>query len=198
MLLANAATAYVVDLEGDGNTPPELVELALIEIRDWHHVERHHHWLVQPTRPITKFASKIHGIENDDVLDAPRFSDIENDVRELIEGCPVIGHNVSVDVNVLKRQMPEWTPIGSLDTLKLAKQLIPGMTSYSLQKLAAALNLKASVSSPEYARPHSAIYDAALTSQLFFRLLHDHQSLGLEHILQLALIADSADLQLPL
>jgi len=49
--------------------------------------------LVNPTIPISKEASAIHGISNDDVKDKATFKEIANELDEFIEGCDLGGFN---------------------------------------------------------------------------------------------------------
>jgi exodeoxyribonuclease X len=70
----------VVDVEGDGQQPPDLVELAVVPIVGGI-IGCPACWLVKPARPISPRATRIHGLTNQDVADAPAFADIEAEVR---------------------------------------------------------------------------------------------------------------------
>ena len=65
----------VADVEGNGQQPPDLVELAVLPITDGVLGEPVS-WLVKPPRPITYFATSIHGISSMHVASAPAFGDI--------------------------------------------------------------------------------------------------------------------------
>ena len=65
----------VVDVEGNGQQPPDLVELAVVPIAGGI-IGEPASWLVRPDAPIRHFATRIHGITNDDVASAPAFADI--------------------------------------------------------------------------------------------------------------------------
>jgi DNA polymerase III epsilon subunit-like protein len=187
---------YVVDFEGNGDTPPDIVELAIVEVLDWTRVGRSYYWLLRPSAPITKFVSRIHGLTDRDVIGAPPFSTIESELRQLLKSATVIAHNAHVDANALARKLPGWEPVRILDTLRLARRLKPGLASYSLHKLCAALNIE-HLGVGREGCAHSAAYDAAITAQLFFRLAADHCQLGLDRILQLATIPQEREPQLP-
>jgi DNA polymerase III epsilon subunit-like protein len=187
---------YVVDFEGNGDSPPDIVELALIEIQGWERVGKAHYWLLKPSKSIAGIACRIHGITNADVETSPTFSDVQVDVRALLTDATLIGHSVAGDVGALKRKLPDWTPTRVLDTLRLAKRLKPGMPSYSLHRLGAALNLQLPPKEGRIGRPHSAYYDALLTAQLFLALLNDHRSLGTERILYMCTVQQSIEQKL--
>lgn len=164
-------TFWVVDLEGNGATPPEMVELAMFEVKALVPTGRSRHWLVQPDIPISNFATRIHGIKNKDLAGAPGFDDIADDVLALIEGAAIVGHNVRVDLDVLQRALPDWEPTAAIDTIRIAKAVRPGMPSYALAKLAAALDIVVEDVGGDRAKEHSAPYDAKLTAMLFAKLL---------------------------
>ena len=66
-------TYVAVDVEGNGEQPPDLVELAAVPIVAGV-VEEPASWLVKPKTSITHVAARIHGLTNDDVADARRSS----------------------------------------------------------------------------------------------------------------------------
>jgi DNA polymerase III epsilon subunit-like protein len=86
----------VVDIEGNGQQPPDLVELAIVPIEHGK-IGEPQSWLVRPTAPITGFARRIHGISNDDVADAPAFAEIEPVIRPLLTDAVFVAHNAPAD-----------------------------------------------------------------------------------------------------
>ncbi|HYF87474.1 3'-5' exonuclease [Azospirillum sp.] len=162
---------WIVDVEGSGGTPPEIVQIALTEICSLRLGERMWEWLIQPSAPITPIATRIHGISNDDVESAPTISDIADDIMMWTDGSVVIGHNVRVDVDIIKRSIPEWKPAMAIDTLRIAKIVLPGMESYSLQKLGLRLGCSDEAARISGKTHHSALYDSVLTALLFIEFL---------------------------
>lgn len=162
---------WVVDVEGSGSSPPELVEMALVQLRELSLTGAKRHWLIRPEGPIQPMATRIHGLSDEDVTDAPSIADIEDDVLECLDGASIVGHNVKVDLDVISRSIVEWRPIAAFDTLRLAKSLRPGLKSYSLANLGAEFDLSARSGELTGATHHSAIYDATLAALLFIHLL---------------------------
>ncbi|MEX5711619.1 3'-5' exonuclease [Parafrankia sp. FMc6] len=154
----------VVDLEGNGQQPPDLVELAVVPITAGV-IGKPVTWLVRPQTPITGFARRIHGITNEMVADAPVFADIEKDVRTALEGVAIVAHNAPVDLGVLHRKLPGWEPVEAFDTLRLARRLRPDRVSYRLGALVEAFDLAEGL--PPELRPHRAAYDALVAARLF-------------------------------
>jgi DNA polymerase III epsilon subunit-like protein len=157
----------VVDVEGNGHQPPDLVELAIVPIEDGR-IGDPAAWLVQQHQPITPIARRIHGITNAMVADAPRFSDVEAAVRAHLDGVVLIAHNAGVDLGVLRRKMPDLAPTAVLDTLRLARRLLPDQPSHRLGALAEALHLVDGL--PPGLVPHRASYDALVAARLFVYL----------------------------
>ncbi len=154
----------VVDLEGNGQRPPDLVELAVVPITGGV-IGQPLTWLVRPETAITGFARRIHGITDEMVADAPTFSDIEKEVRSALDGRVFVAHHAAVDLGVLRRKLGGWEPGEVFDTLKLARRLRPERISYRLGALVDAFDLAAGI--PPELRPHRATYDALVTARLF-------------------------------
>lgn len=169
----------VVDVEGNGQRPPDLVEAACLPI-DGGVPGPVQTWLVHPPRPITGLVRRIHGISNADVATAPRTADVAEQIRAALAGRVVIGHHVHVDLAVLGRELDGWTPTAALDTLRLAKAIWPGRPSYSLDALTslggpltqptAFSPAAASALPPAVHGRHRAGYDVTLTAALFLAL----------------------------
>lgn len=157
----------VVDVEGNGRRPPDLVELAAVPIVGGI-IGEPTSWLVKPTQPITYFAKKIHGISNEDVADAPVFAYVEADVRKALDASALIGHAAHVDVGVLQRELGDWECPEVFDTLKLARRLLLDRDSYKLGALVDAFYLADDLDG--HLKPHRATYDALVTARLFVHL----------------------------
>lgn len=157
----------VVDVEGNGQQPPELVEVAVVPVVGGM-IGEPLCWLTKPEHPIKYFATRIHGLTNDDVADAPPFADLADEVRTALDVDALVAHNAHVDVGVLQRQLGEWEPPEVFDTLKLAKRFLSARVSYKLGVLTDAYDLAAGL--PAGLSPHRATYDALVTARLFVLL----------------------------
>jgi DNA polymerase III epsilon subunit-like protein len=157
----------VADVEGNGQQPPDLVELAILPITDGT-IGQPVTWLVKPPRPIRHFATSIHGISAEDVASAPAFAEIEHEVRRSLTDRAIIAHNAHVDVDALRRELAGWEVPEVFDTLKLARELLPGQPSYKLGALVEKLSLDDGM--PPGLTPHRAAYDVLVTARLFVHL----------------------------
>lgn len=158
----------VVDVEGNGARPPDLVELAVVPITSGR-IGDPTSWLVRPTSPITWQARKVHGITNDQVAALPTFDAVRDAVTSHVaDEVVLVGHNVRVDLDVLRRKLPGWQPHAVLDTLRLARALLPHLSSHKLGVLVEHLDLATDL--PEELQPHRATYDALVTARLLAAL----------------------------
>jgi exodeoxyribonuclease X len=157
----------VVDVEGNGHQPPELVEVAVVPIAGGI-AGAPLTWLIKPEHQIRYFATRIHGLTDQDVAGAPAFAAVEPEIRKALDADAVIAHNAHVDVGALQRQLGEWQCPEVFDTLKLARRLMPGQMSYKLGALAEAFSLADGL--PAGLSPHRATYDALVTARLFLHL----------------------------
>lgn len=157
----------VVDVEGNGQQPPDLVELAAVPIVNGI-VGEPKTWLVKPDELITGFARRIHGISNEDVFASPLFAYVEADVLKALDASALIAHNAHIDVGVLQRKLGDWECPEVFDTLKLARRLLPGRASYKLGALVDEFDLANGLD--ETLQPHRAGYDAIVTARLFVQI----------------------------
>lgn len=163
----------VVDVEGNGHQPPDLVELAVVPIVDGV-IGEPVTWLFEPEQPITPMARRIHGISNDMVMGAPVFASLAADVHACLDDAVIVAHNAGVDLGVLKRKLPGFKPDNVLDTLRLARRLLPDQPNHRLGSLVSALDLGRDL--PLGLRPHRAGYDALVAARLFVYLANSAAS----------------------
>lgn len=150
----------VVDVEGNGRFPPEIIEIAVLPVAGTAvSPEELLSWLVRPQKSITPFITrKVHGISNEDVAGCPEWKDVGPKVSRLMFGRILVAHNASVGRKVLSTHLPEWKPLLVLDTLRLAEALWPGLRSYKLANLIEHAELDTSALAD--LGHHRAAYDA--------------------------------------
>jgi DNA polymerase III epsilon subunit-like protein len=180
----------VVDVEGNGQSPPEIIEIAVLPVTgDDVVVERMRSWLIRPARPITPIVSrKVHGITNSDVAERPTWAEVSEVVEAALDGRVVVAHNASVERRVIGDHLPGWAPSMVLDTLKLAKAVWPGLVGgYSLDKLVTHAQLDLSVVADH--GYHRAAWDTWAAWQLLVRLVEDSR-LEWESLVQAAALGE--------
>ncbi|MBT2397215.1 3'-5' exonuclease [Streptomyces sp. ISL-100] len=158
----------VVDVEGNGANPPDLVEVAALPIRDGQpDTTTAGAWLIRPPVPVTPFAAKVHGLTNDRLATSPTWTEVADDVRTFLGNAWICAHNAHVDHRVLTRHLPNWEPAGVLDTLRLARATYPDAPAHSLDALIEYARLELSAAP---AQRHRATYDAFATATLLLTM----------------------------
>ena len=162
----------VLDTETTGFDPrtgDRLIEVGCIEIMDLLPTGRTFHRFVNPERLIPPDATRVHGITDDKVKDAPKFAEIVIDLMDFIGDAPVIAHNAQFDRNFIDHECGRcgqallhenrW-----IDTLQLAQRRWPGMPN-SLDALCK--RYKVSLADRSF---HGALIDARLLAEVYLEL----------------------------
>ncbi|MCJ1677053.1 3'-5' exonuclease [Streptomyces sp. APSN-46.1] len=159
---------FVVDVEGNGANPPDLVEIAAVPVENgMPQPDGARTWLIRPPTPIPSRISRIHGITNEMTADAPTWPEIAKDVQELLDGAWICAHSASVEYGLLTRHMPHWQPAGVIDTLRLARAAFPGHKGFGLDALITHTGIRLD---DVAGTRHRAGYDAHATALLLHHL----------------------------
>jgi len=176
-------TFLVVDVEGNGHKPHEIIELASVPIRSGSIQNDANQWLFRPIKSVTQRATDLHGITNEVLANKPTFQELAPTIHSALGDEILIGHNVHIDYQLIKKQIPQWEPLLVLDTIKLAKAVAPTLKSYALSSLISEFIMS---DLPPGSR-HRAMYDAVATAKLFLILV---QKLDQDGQLTLATLAE--------
>ncbi|MDL1913788.1 MAG: 3'-5' exonuclease [Bergeyella sp.] len=163
----------LVDIEGNGGGYGQecIIEIALFRF-DGHKITNQFISLVNPEEPITPYVQRLTGITPGMVKQAPKFYEIAKFIMEITHGTTLVGHNVEYDYRMLRQSFKRLGfeyQIPVLDTLPLAKKLIPEAESYSLGNLVKSLRIP-------HVKVHRAEDDARATLELFRFLMRKDKS----------------------
>ncbi|MBF6066188.1 3'-5' exonuclease [Nocardia terpenica] len=162
----------VVDVEGNGQNPPEIIEIAVLPVDGPTTPIALRSWLIKPKQPVTSLVTrKVHGIKNADLAHCPSWHEVADDIEKELSGRVLVAHNATVERRVLAAHLPDWNPPLILDTLRLAKSVWRGLDSYALDKLIERGQLDTdAVAGQGY---HRAGYDTWAAWQLLCALITD-------------------------
>ncbi|MFT7837714.1 3'-5' exonuclease [Saccharothrix sp. BKS2] len=177
----------VVDVEGNGGGPPLIVEIAVLPVDGPVTDVGVRSWLVRPAQPISPHARRVHGIGDADVVDRPRWHVVAPEVEAALTGRTLVAHNAATEYRVLGAHLPGWRPPMVLDTLRLARQVWPDLSGYSLNELVAHAGLEADTVAGR--RPHRAGYDTWCAWRLFLVLV-EHSGLDWDGLVRAAALKD--------
>lgn len=158
----------IVDIETTGGSPKtgRITEIAIV-VHDGNKVVDTYSSLVNPGVSIPPYIQRMTGITDEMVAAAPDFPDVAPEIISYTENCVLVAHNATFDYSFLVK---EFNRMGhhfhrrKLCTVRLSRQLLPGLSSYSLGKLCEEIDIKIS-------DRHRAMGDASATAILFERLM---------------------------
>lgn len=133
------------------------------------------HSLIRPHPSVDTFSPynvHVHGITPNDVVDAPEWSDIINDVLGFIENLPLVAHNASFEKSVLTK-LSNLYGMPMMDnsifcTLKMSKDCL-SLDSYALPKVYEHLFLELGGN-----QHHDALDDAMMSGEVYCKLVQHY------------------------
>lgn len=140
------------------------------------------HTVINPQAPVTN--SRIHGLSNEELAQAPAFAEIADTLTNQLDGLRIIAHNAKFDARFLDAEYARLNAafcadpqFSWIDSLTLARQLVPAP-----HKLAT-LCTRFKVTNP---MPHAALGDAISTAGVLAGLRTQHASTLGEQLLSTA------------
>lgn len=158
---------YVIfDLETTGISPnyDEVIEISALKVKGGEVVDEFN-TLVNPGRKIPFGATKVNGITNAMVAEAPAFSHVLAEFLDFAEGLVLVGHNIArFDMKFIWRDAEQYfgeIPQNNyVDTLQVARKHLPNMEHHRLVDLAEHYGI-----SPEGA--HRALNDCYMNQKVY-------------------------------
>lgn len=130
-----------IDFETATHEKSSACEMGICVVQDSKIVETRT-WLIKPPSfpYFNKFNVAVHGIQPEDVKDAPTFDEIWHEAQDLMYGTLMIAHNASFDASVLRGCFEHYgmfTPkLNYLCSIQLAKKSWNYLPKYGLKPLA--------------------------------------------------------------
>lgn len=155
-----------LDLETTGLDPQKdrIIEVAAIRINKNGEIVGEFQSLVNPGIPVPSLIQSLTGITPEELDQAPRFEEIQNQILAFIGESPILGHSVQFDVNFLKSHGVHLSQNKILDTCQLAQTFLPRETSYSLEILSEKYGLV-------HDNKHRALDDTRVAIELYQLLM---------------------------
>lgn len=158
-----------------------LIEIACLEMVERRLTGRRYQTYLNPDRALDEGARQVTGIEDDFLLDKPRFADVVEDFLAFIDGAELIIHNATFDLGFLNAELarlPE--PRGTiqqrcsvLDTLAMARERYPGQRN-SLDALCKRLGVDNSAR-----ELHGGLIDCHLLADVYIAMTSGQVALDL-------------------
>lgn len=161
-------TCVVFDIETTGFSPLKnrIIEIGAVRVEEGRIVDKFSGF-VNPDVPIPFEIEKLTGINDNMVLDAPKIDRVLPEFLEFCRGAVMVAHNAGFDISFIKenarQQGLEFNPT-VLDTVSLARVLLPNLNRFKLDTVAKELKIN-------LANHHRAVDDAGATAEIFVRFI---------------------------
>ncbi len=172
-----------VDVETTGLSAEtdRIIEVAIVHMCGGE-VQDRYCTLVNPQTPIGPDSTRITGITDADVKNAPTFPKIAKEVAARLKGRAVLAYNLSFDRGFLERALNDsgesWdNDAPQLDPLILARGIFPDRRSFKLGVIARRLNIPLE-------EAHRADHDAEAAGNVLYAM-REHLPVRLQELLEL-------------
>lgn len=162
------ASYVVFDVETTGLSAvyDTIIELAAVRIHKGEIIDKFESF-ANPHQPLSDTIINLTGITDDMLVDAPEVDEVLRDFIKWIGDDILVAHNATFDIGFINQGI-ERIDLGKLtnpiiDTLELARFLLPQLKNHRLNTLCKHLDI-------ELTQHHRAIYDTEATGYLLWKL----------------------------
>ena len=163
----------ILDTETTGLSTTQkhrIVEIGCVELENQIPTNRIFHEYLNPQRPVSEEAYKIHGYSDEFLSDKKTFSEIAQNFINFLKNKKIIIHNAPFDLSFLNYEFRLINQEGIdeknvIDTLEIARQKYPGSQN-SLDALCKRFNIDNS-----RREKHTALIDCELLKEVYINLL---------------------------
>ncbi len=162
-----------IDLETTGlsHAECEIIEFGAVRVTGGKVTERFE-MLARPSQSLPPVVARLTGITEEELAQAPEHGHALAAFLEFIDDDDLVAHNASFEAGFLRAATGRRFATEILDSLELARIVMPEAPSHALGKLAAVMGL-------EHQRLHRAAADAELGARLWLALLEKLRALPL-------------------
>ena len=161
-------TYVVFDLETTGFSPikDKIIEIGAVKVENGVITDKFSTF-VNPKVPIPFEITNLTSITDDMVMEAPDIETILPQFLEFVGDAVLVAHNASFDVSFIEQNCryqditPDFT---SVDTVAMARILLPTLSKFKLNVVANALHISLE-------NHHRAVDDAGATAEIFVKFV---------------------------
>ncbi len=177
-------TLVALDIETTGLEPDadSITEIGVVRFTS-RRVEAEWHTLINPGRRIPPEITRLTGITDAMVRNAPSIHQVLEDLSHFVGDAPIVGHNIRFDLGFL-RNYGLFRHNDPLDTYDMAAVLLPNAGRYNLGALAQATGILLPAT-------HRALDDARVTHALYLKFHQMALELPLEVLAEIVNLGDN-------
>jgi DNA polymerase-3 subunit epsilon len=175
-----------LDTETTGLSPESgdrIVEIGCVELIDRRLSGNDLHFYLNPERPGSEDAVRIHGLSDEFLADKPLFASIADELLAYLAGAEIIIHNAGFDLGFLNEELrrlqrPKFETVAAriTDSLAMAREMFPGKSN-SLDALCRRLEVDNASRNL-----HGALLDAGLLAEVYIRMTRGQDSLVIDDL----------------
>ncbi|KRG08849.1 3'-5' exonuclease [Staphylococcus sp. NAM3COL9] len=169
----NSDAFIALDFETANGKRTSICSIGMVKVVD-HQITESFYTLVNPNDYFSQQNIAVHGIQPDEVYDAPTFKKVYPFMMQFIDDLPVVAHNAAFDMSVLHESIKAIgsdTPnIKYFCSLQLSRRTIENQR-YGLNYMMQYYNL-------DFHGHHDALNDAKACAMITFRLLKHYDDLN--------------------
>ncbi|SDN44676.1 PolC-type DNA polymerase III [Acetanaerobacterium elongatum] len=164
----------VFDLETTGFSPynDRIIEIGAVKLKNGEIIDRFSTF-VNPQRPISEKITELTSITDDMVKDAPLEEQAVRDFYAFCGESPIlVAHNASFDtgfLNISLKRLDITCNYTAVDTVSIARALLPDLNNHKLDTVAKALKL-------DDFNHHRACDDAAVLASIYLKFIETMKS----------------------
>jgi len=158
----NELNFTALDLETANEQRNSICSVGLVSVRNGVIADKKS-FLVKPQElRFTDINKRIHGISEEDVINAPEFNAVWEQLQPLIDRQILLAHNADFDIDAIKQTLYAYNMNGLTNkficTQKLAQEAFPDLENYRLTDVAIYLGL--------HSIHHDSVSDATIAAEI--------------------------------
>lgn len=171
----------VLDTETTGLNPrngDRIIEIGCVELFNRRLTGKQLHHYLNPERKSDPEALKVHGIQDEFLIDKPKFAERAEEIIQFCAGAEIIIHNAAFDLGFLNAELERLgqksfsqLTLRVVDTLVLSRQLSPGKR-HNLDSLCERYGVN-----NKHRTLHGALLDAQLLAEVYLGMTRGQDSL---------------------
>jgi len=186
-------TFVIFDIETTGFSPikNKIIEIGAVKVEKGHTVKRYSTF-VNPKVPIPFKIEELTKINDQMVLNAPIIDEVLPEFLAFCEGAVLVAHNAGFDMSFIEKnaELLDLTVEATvIDTVALARVLLPSLSRYKLNTVAKALGVPLE-------NHHRAVDDAGCTALIFEKFIGMLKERGMDTLKEVNSMGAMSEVQI--
>lgn len=164
--LDDSYVVFDIETTGFGPVKDQIIEIGAVKVVGGKIVDKFSTF-INPIIPIPYEITQLTSITDEMVMDYPEIDVILPQFLKFCEGCVLVAHNAGFDVGFITKKAENLgidIDFTVVDTVSLARILLPDLSRYKLNTVAKALNISLE-------NHHRAVDDAGCTAEIFVKFI---------------------------